>query len=102
MKPTIRIRRMAALLALALAVSGCGIFGGGKHHAKTPTVGNRIPILSHIDAGAHVDPALAPVAVVLPPEEKNSEWPQAGGTANKSYGHLAFAADPHRIWGAGI
>ena len=40
------------VLVVALALSGCGILGGGKGGPKTPTVGNRIPILSRIDSGA--------------------------------------------------
>ena len=40
-------RRLTASLAVVLAVSlaGCGVFGG-KDKPKTPTLGNRIPILS--------------------------------------------------------
>ena len=89
-------------LVLALALSGCGIFGGGKGGPKTPTVGNRIPILSRIDSSAQVDPALAEVEVLLPLAESNVDWPQAGGTADKSYGHLALADSPRRIWTANI
>lgn len=89
-------------LVLALALSGCGIFGGGKGGPKTPTVGNRIPILSRIDSSARVDPALAEVEVLLPLAESNVDWPQAGGTADKSYGHLALADSPRRIWSVNI
>lgn len=91
---------LAVLLVAGLA--GCGVFGGGKGGPKTPTVGNRVPILSRIEAGAKVDPALASIAVVLPAAETNSEWAQAGGTASKSYGHLALAAAPSRAWTASI
>ena len=96
-------RPLGAALAVVLAVglAGCGVFGG-KGGPKTPTVGNRVPILSRIESGAKVDPALAAVSVILPPEETNPSWPQAGGTANKSYGHLALAATPSRIWTASI
>jgi len=38
----------------------------------------------------------------VPPEETNTDWPQPGGTANKSYGHLALAATPSRAWTASI
>jgi outer membrane protein assembly factor BamB len=91
----------APFLALAvLGLSGCGIFGKGK--PVTPTTGNRVPILSRIESGAKPDPSLQGVAVVLPPAEVNAAWPQAGNTANKSYGNLALAAAPQRVWSAAI
>lgn len=93
--------RVAALLVLALGVAGCGIFGE-KGGPRTPTVGERIPILSRIESGAQVDPDLAGVSVVLPPETPNTEWAQAGGTPNKSYGHLALSPSPTRAWTAQI
>ena len=91
----------AAALALMAGLSGCGILKG-KGKPATPTVGNRVAILSRIDTSATVDPALAGVAVVLPPATENADWAQAGGTANKSYGNLALAAAPSRIWTAKI
>lgn len=89
-----------AVLALAIALSGCGIFG--KKNVATPTVGNRIPILSRIESGAKVEPGLANVAVVLPPAEVNADWPQAGNSPSKSYGHLALSTSPSRVWTQGI
>jgi outer membrane protein assembly factor BamB len=96
-------RRLAASLALVLAVSlaGCGVFGG-KDKPKTPTLGNRIPILSRVDTGAKVDPLLANVSVIVPPAAANPDWPQAGGTASKSYGNLELAANPGRSWSAQV
>lgn len=95
----------AALLAgvLAAGLTGCkgGLFGGGGEKT-TPTVGNRTPILSRIESGAEVDPALAAVSVVLPPARANAEWAQAGGAASKSYGHLALAETPTKIWTAKV
>ena len=95
----------AALLAgvLAAGLTGCkgGLFGGGDDKT-TPTVGNRTPILSRIESGAEVDPALAAVSVVLPPARANAEWAQAGGAASKSYGHLALAETPTKIWTAKV
>lgn len=95
----------AALLAgvLAAGLTGCkgGLFGGGDDKT-TPTVGNRTPILSRIESGAEVDPALAAVSVVLPPARANAEWAQAGGAASKSYGHLALAEVPTKIWTAKV
>lgn len=95
----------AALLAgvLAAGLTGCkgGLFGGGKDKT-TPTVGNRVPILSRIESGAEVDPALAAISVVLPPQRTNTEWAQPGGAASKSYGHLALAETPTKIWTARV
>ena len=95
----------AALLAgvLAAGLTGCkgGLFGGGDDKT-TPTVGNRTPILSRIESGAEVDPALAAVSVVLPPARANAEWAQTGGSASKSYGHLALAENPTKVWTAKI
>ncbi len=95
--------KLAAPLAavLVLTLSGCGVFGG-KDKPSTPTVGNRVAILSRVESGAKVDPALADVAVILPPAAANADWPQAGGNAGKSYGNLALAASPARAWTAAI
>lgn len=99
-----RARKLVPLVALALVIGlpGCKAIGGGKHHPKTPTVGERVPILSRIESGAKVDPTLASASVILPPAQANAEWAQAGGTANKSYGHLALADNPSRVWTAQI
>lgn len=103
MKPASLSRRIAMPLALVLVagLSGCGVFGG-KGGPKTPTVGNRVPILSRIESGAKVDAAVAAMTVVLPVAETNSDWPQAGGTASKSYGHLTLAEAPRRVWSVSI
>ena len=95
--------RSAALLAAALSLSACagGLFGGGGKK-NTPTVGNRVPILSRIESGAKVDPELANVAVALPGAQVNAEWAQTGGSASKSAGHFALGATPQRIWTAQI
>ena len=66
------------------------------------SVGNRVPILSQISNEVEVDPALANVAVVVPPPQVNDAWAQAGGTASKSYGYLALGQAPTRVWTASI
>ncbi len=86
-------------LAMALGLGGCGVFKHGAH--KTPTVGERVPILVS-ESAAEVDPALANVPVSLPPAEVNTAWAQSGGTADKSMGHLALAATPARLWSVTI
>ena len=90
-----------ALASAALAGCGGGLFGGGDKKA-TPTIGERMPILSRIESGAKVSPDLANVTVVLPPAQTNAEWAQVGGTASKSYGHLALADNPSQVWSAQI
>ena len=89
----------AALLTGALAALVTGCAGGDK---TTPTVGERVAILSKIEGPTQVDPALANISVVLPPAQANAEWAQAGGSASKSYGHLALAASPSKVWTATV
>ena len=94
--------RVALALALSLGLVACkgGLFGSGTK-SVTPTVGNRVPILSKIE-GAKIDPALAGVSVVLPPATVNTEWAQAGGNAGKSYGHLALGDNLGEAWSVKI
>lgn len=98
------ILRSALLSAGTLALAACsgGLFGGGDGKKTTPTLGERQPILSRIESGAKVDPALAGTAVVLPAAQTNASWGQAGGTASKSYGQLALSATPTQAFTAQI
>ncbi|WP_379547439.1 PQQ-binding-like beta-propeller repeat protein [Qipengyuania sp. DSG2-2] len=91
---------VTALLAGSLGACSGGLFGGGGDDKDTPTIGNRMPVLSRIDQTAQVDPELAGVSVVLPPAQTNTEWTQAGGNPAKSYGHLTLGAAPQKIWSA--
>jgi outer membrane protein assembly factor BamB len=90
-----------SLLSLGLAACAGGLFGGGDKKA-TPTLGDRVPILSRMESGARVDPALASVEVALPPAQVNAEWGQPGGSASKSAGHFALSATPQRLWTAQV
>lgn len=97
---SVRQAGIAGMVILALALGGCGV---GKHKAKsTPTVGERVPILSRIEAGTKTDSSIAAMDVVLPPAEANADWAQAGGTASKSYGHIAIGDAPNKIWTASV
>ena len=90
----------AAALAAALALSGCAVFKGGGPK-KTPTVGQRVPILL-TENPAVVDPTIAETQVLLPAATQNNAWAQPGGEADKVLGHVAFAASPTRLWSAQI
>jgi outer membrane protein assembly factor BamB len=93
--------RFATGLALAALVglSGCGIFKGSPK--KTPTVGQRVPILV-AENPAEVDKTIADVQVLLPAAAANDSWTQPGGNAAKSMGSLLLSASPKRIWTAQI
>ena len=99
--PLARTASLGACLVSLAACSG-GLFGGGDGEKETPTIGDRQPILSRIESGAKVDPALMGLPVTLPAAQTNAEWGQAGGTASKSYGHLALSDTPVRAFTAQI
>ncbi len=95
-----RVLAVTALAALALALGACS---GHRSKVKTtPTLGNRVPILSRIEASTKVDDGLSSVVVVLPPPEVNTDWGQGGGTGSKSYGHVALGDHPRALWTARI
>ncbi len=104
MKHRTNFTRTAFVAVLATGLGACsgGLFGGGDNKRVTPTMGERQPILSRIQTGAEVDPALTGVSVVLPPAQSNDVWAQAGGNANKSYGHLALGASPTRVFAVNV
>ena len=79
--------RVAVLIAAALAMGGCGIIK--KTRPKTPTIGERIPVLT-TELDVAVDAATAALPMELPPAEANTEWAQSGGNAAKSMGHPAL------------
>lgn len=91
-----------AIAAIGL-LGGCSSLGiGGKDKKNvTPTVGERISVLSQERVLA-VDPSLSATAVTVPPAQANSEWAQSGGNAAKSMGHLALGATPGMAWRVSI
>src|SRR3954451_24876707 len=80
--------QVAALIALALAASGCSVFKRGKA-AKTPVLGERIAVLT-TESDAQIDLATAAQPMSLTPAVANTEWSQSGGNASKSMGQLAI------------
>jgi outer membrane protein assembly factor BamB len=92
----------AAGLAILTSLSGCGIFGGGEgKKPKTPVLGQRISVLTS-ESGAEPDPSLEVVPVVPPAEQVNAEWPQPGGNAAKSMGHVALGQALGVAWDRSI
>jgi len=92
-------RSALLLLVVCVALAGCGVFK--KSTKRTPTIGERIPILS-FETRAEAETELKDTAVVLPPPETNAEWAQPGGSASKIGGHLVLAANPSQAWQAKI
>jgi outer membrane protein assembly factor BamB len=90
---------LALVAALALGLSGCGVFK--KSAPKSQTVGERIPVLN-FETRATAEPELADMAVVLPAPEANAEWSQPGGSASKANGHLALPETLAIAWTASI
>ncbi len=90
--------KLSAALGALLALGACGAFKGQK---KTPTLGNRVPILVS-ENGAEADKTIADVEVLLPPAATNANWSQPGGDPSKSMGHLTLGANPVRLWSATI
>ncbi len=88
------------VVAALIGLGGCGIFKG-HGPKKTPTLGERIPILVS-ENGAAVDPSMAGVAVTVPPAEANDAWAQPGGNPAKNMGSLALADNPTRAWSVRI
>lgn len=101
-KPSVRHAALSAMLVLSLGLGGCGVFGGKGKVKTTPTVGQRVAILSKIEAGTKVDDSISLTSIVLPAPEVNADFPQGGGNASKSYGHAALADAPRRVWTASI
>ncbi len=94
------MKRLIAALAMVSLLAGCGAFRG-RRPATTPTIGERIPVLSN-ENDVEVDPALAAVPVTVPPPYVNGDWAQSGGNAAKSMIHVALAAAPQRLWSVSI
>jgi len=92
-------RIVTALVALSM-LSGCGVLRG-RRGPTTPTVGQRISVLGN-DAQVEADPTLADVPVIVPGPAANADWPQPGGNASKSIGHVALGDAPAQAWSVSI
>jgi outer membrane protein assembly factor BamB len=97
----VKYKSIYLIVASALALSGCGAFGGGDKKKETPTVGNRVDILG-TEADTKTDANLGGISVILPPAQTNANWAQPGGNAAKAPGHLTLADAPQRAWSAQV
>lgn len=99
------LTKLLLAFAATTALGGCAVLDGVRGDAgkknNTPTVGSRVDILG-TERDTEVDPALASVAVVLPAPVLNEAWPQPGGNASKSPGHVALGQGLTRIWSANV
>jgi outer membrane protein assembly factor BamB len=95
------VRTVAIVAMASLALASCGVFKKGGGRSRTPTIGERIPILS-FETRVEVETELKDLAIVLPPPETNAEWAQPGGSAAKVGGHLVLAEQPAQLWSASI
>jgi outer membrane protein assembly factor BamB len=80
--------RIAMLIAVALAGSGCSVFKKG-HKPMTPVLGERIPVLTN-ENEIEVDPATQALPFNLPAPVENAAWAESGGSSSNSMGHLAL------------
>lgn len=93
-------KALLASAAMAVALSGCGVFkGAGKR--KTPTVGERIAILAG-ENGVKADAGISGVEVLVPPPAVNDSWAQPGGSASKSLGQVALGTSLSRAWSVNV
>lgn len=91
--------RVPIALAALVALSACSVFKPGQK--KTPTLGDRVPILV-AESAVEPDKTIADVQVLLPPAAANDAWTQPGGDAAKSLGHVALGTGMTRLWSASI
>jgi len=94
------MKRFVLALAAISMLGGCSILRGNRG-PTTPTVGQRISVLGN-DAAIEADPTLADVPVTLPAPTANADWPQPGGNAAKSIGHVALGSAPAQAWSVSI
>ena len=94
------MKRLIIALTAASLLAGCGIFGGSGG-PRTPTVGERIPVLAS-EGDVEVDPALAGIPVSVPAPFVNNSWAQPGGNAAKSMGHVALPDSISQVWSVSI
>src|ERR1041385_3471136 len=84
--------RAAGLLAASLTVlslTACDTIGGWfSGPGKKPIAGERVAVLPQ-GKGVEADERLSSLAVKLPPQTENPDWPQPGGYSGEYISHPA-------------
>jgi len=93
----LRVGLVVSVTVLALAVSSCDWMGASS---KRPIPGERIAVLPQ-DEGVTADERIASVAVKLPPEIDNRDWPQPAGFLGEYINHPA-AKGFNIAWRTGV
>jgi outer membrane protein assembly factor BamB len=86
---------------VATTLSACGATDFFGEDTEVPLPGNRVPILL-TDEGLTADEGVAEIPVILPRPYINTDWPQPGGQADKSNGHLDVADGLREVWSRSI
>ncbi|MFA5122058.1 PQQ-binding-like beta-propeller repeat protein [Zavarzinia sp.] len=95
--------RPAAALLLSSLLGACSTFDSINPFSSGPAQrveGERISVLADQSPDVQPDPALAGVAVQLPPPYANPEWPQPGGYPAHAMYHLMVGQDLKVAWTA--
>ncbi len=96
------MRRLLAVLLLALVPAGCSLVPDWLGEPEAPPLpGKRIAVLAR-ESAPKPDPSLATIEVRLPPPRVNAAWPQAEGGPAHAAGHLALGDMPRRAWSVDI
>lgn len=97
---TFRYLFMTAMtVSIAMTLGAC--LGGKAKILETPTVGERISILSR-NLQVKADPLLANQQIFLPTVQENADWPQSGGNPSKVMQHVALSEALTLRWSASI
>ena len=94
------MKRLVLALAAISLLGGCGAFGG-RDRPTTPTIGQRVPVLSR-DSQVEVDPLLADMPVTVPGPVLNPDWAQPGGNLSKTMVHVALGDNVSQAWSVSI
>lgn len=100
------LRPAAALIAVAVLVSGCGSVGDTMDSInpfrKKDTIlpGERSPIFTNQDTPDETNTDVASVSIGA--ASSMADWPQVSGNPQSNTGHLAFSGSGARAWKSSI